>query len=124
MDKDILNELKKFCGTEHYFQHWSNSFFYTDGIKFLITETNGYWLLDEIAFITLTLINQVSDHFFLIHFFVNQDRSATIEISDGNGKVYLIQKIHVTDFPILEKSINFYLCESDITYCLMLPSEY
>lgn len=47
--KEIENSLIQFTGTTQYFQHWTGTLRYTDGIKHLLEVGNCYWLIDTIA---------------------------------------------------------------------------
>lgn len=42
-------ELDAFVGTENIYQH-PFGIYYTDGIKYLATQGQAFWLLDAIAF--------------------------------------------------------------------------
>ena len=121
-----LNDLKQFSGTEEYYRHFLNRhLIYTEGVKYLAEKAECYWLLDEIAIILLPkLMKKYRDSFYCINFFVNEDQSAEISTDDGNNNIYFKHKITWTNFPVKEKLVKFYLCESGDAYCLMLPSEY
>jgi glutamine cyclotransferase len=123
--KFSLDELNHFTGSDEIFQHWISKMCYTEGVRYLADKTYAYWLVDAIAFVILPrLLKENKDSFYSLEFSVNSDQSAMISVSDGNSNIYLNYPIKWTDFPIEEKPVNFYLCDSGDYYCLMLPSEY
>jgi hypothetical protein len=114
-----LNELNQFS------KHGVNrKLIYTEGVQYLAEQTGCYWLIDEIACVLLPhLLKKHNDGFYSIQLLVI-DCSAVITVDDGNGTIHVNHKIKWTDFPISGEPIKFFLCESDMYYCLMLPSEY
>jgi hypothetical protein len=119
-----LDELKHFTSSDEIYQHWISQMCYTEGVKYLANETDGYWLVDEIAFVILPrLLKENKDWFYSIKLSINSDKSAVITVSDGNDNIYMKHRINWTDFFVLEKTVDFYLCDSGSYYCLMLPSE-
>ncbi len=120
-----LDELKHSTGSDEFFKHQISPMHYTKGVKYLADETGSYWLIDEIAFVIFPrLLKKNKDWFYLIELSAKRDQSMVIIISDGNGNTHLKHLIPWTNFPILEETVQLYLCESDENYCLMLPSEY
>jgi hypothetical protein len=121
-----FNELRQFTGSEYFFKHWGNSkMVYTEGVKYLAEKASCFWLIDEIALVLLPkLLHDYEDSFFYIELSVFINNSAFVIVTDGNNRIYLKHKINWTDFPVLEKPLRMYLCDSDNKYCLMLPSEY
>lgn len=120
-----LNELNQFSGSDQFFKHGLNrKLIYTEGVQYLAEKARCYWLIDEIACVLLpSLLKKHNDRFYSIRVLVT-DCSAVIRVGDGNNKIYTNHKIEWTDFPITGTPINFFLCESDQYYCLMLPKEY
>lgn len=50
MNKEALQSLGSYTGTEHYFKHALFPILvYTDGVKALMEAASAYWLLDAIA---------------------------------------------------------------------------
>jgi hypothetical protein len=121
-----LDQLSQFIGSEYFFKHWGNrKMVYTEGIQYLAEKANCYWLIDEIALVLFPrLLLEYKDCFYCIELIVNAENSAIINISDGNNNTHFNHKINWTDFPVLEKPVQLYLCESDEHYCLMLSHEY
>ncbi len=123
--KFSLDELKHFTSSDEIYQHWISQMCYTEGVKYLANETDGYWLVDEIAFVILPrLLKENKDWFYSIKLSINSDKSAVITVSNGNDNIYMKHPINWTDFFVLEKAVDFYLCDSGSYYCLMLPGEY
>jgi hypothetical protein len=121
-----LEQLEQFTGSEYFFSHWGNSnMVYTEGIKYLAEKANCYWLIDEIALVLLPrLLLEYKDWFYSIELKAYAENSAIIKVGDGNNKTHFKHKINWTDFPVLEKPVQLYLCDSSNNYCLMLPREY
>lgn len=121
-----IDQLHQFSGSEQVYKHGtSKQIIYTEGIRYLAKEACCYWLLDEIALMILpVLLKKHPDCFYLIKFVANADGTADIVAEDGNDNVYVKRYIELTDFPVKENLLRFYLCESDNAYCLMLPGEY
>jgi hypothetical protein len=120
-----LDELKHFSGSDEIFKHWISKMHYTEGVRYLAHEAGAYWLIDEIACIILPrLLKENKDWFYTIELSVSSDHSAIVIIGDGNDNIHLKHRINWTDFPVKEKPVKFYLCDSGDHYCLMLPSEY
>jgi hypothetical protein len=46
---ELAAALGGFSGSEHFYQHWSKAFEYTDGVKYLADNAGAHWLLDMIA---------------------------------------------------------------------------
>jgi len=121
-----IEDLSHFTGSGQIFKHWwHRQFVCTEGIQYLAKVAHCYWLVDELALVILPeLLKQNPDNFYSIEFVAHADQTANISVGDGNGHIYLEKKINWTDFPVKEKSIQLYLCDSSDYYCLMLASEY
>ena len=121
-----IDQLRQFSGSEEVYKHWaSRQIIYTEGLQYLAKEAGCYWLLDEVALMILpVLLKKHRDHFYLIKFMANADGSADIIAEDGSDNVYMKRHIELTDFPVKENQLRFYLCSSGNAYCLMLPGEY
>ncbi len=125
MNKKFSLDMYHFTGSDTAFKHWISPLRYTEGVRYLAEETESYWLIDTIAFVIFPrLLKENKDWFYSIEFSVNRNGSAVMSVSDGNGNMYLKHSIKWTDFPYIEKPVKFFLCESEVYYCLMLPSEY
>ncbi len=111
-------ELKQFTCTEQYYY---NPLFpkhrYTDGVKFLAEKAGAYWLLDFIF--GYSDETELKDQPFQVwKLKVNDNRSASITVEDGNDTVLKSFKIPFTDFPLQEMDLWL------IDKVLILPSEY
>jgi hypothetical protein len=121
-----LDQLNQFTGSEYFFEHWGNrKMVYTEGVKYLAEKARCFWLIDEIALVIFPrLLLEYKDWFYSIELRAYAENSAFINISDGNDNIHFKHKINWTDFPVLEKPVQLYLCESGDNYCLMLSNEY
>lgn len=118
------DELKRFTRIDTVYWSWISQVWYTEGVKCLAEETDGYWLIDEIARVILpSLLKEHKKKLYVIELSVSRHQSMVIIISDGNDTVYLKHPITWTDFPMWEESVKLYLCKLKKQYCLMLPNE-
>lgn len=114
-------ELDAFTGTENIYQHSFGKIHYTDGIKYLATEGQAFWLIDAIAsHQTRQLLSQQDlEEFQLWQLTVSEDKSAVLTCkSDSDTEPVVRQEVPYTDFPL--NSTKLYLVDK----VLMLPSEY
>mgnify|MGYP001179540579 CR=1 FL=1 len=113
---DIQAELKQFIGSCIYYK----SFFgilYTDGVKYLAENCQCYWLIDAVA--SWQYDEKVkSEEFQIYKLFVNEDKSAKLQIEDGNYNVVQTQEFEFTDFPLRKIELWF---SNGVLY---LPSEH
>lgn len=110
---NLAQDLAHFTGSEHWYRHpLRRSHTYTDGVKFLADNAGAYWLIDKI------IVTAPADPFQVWNLTVNDDRSATLNLTDGDGDVLDVQNIEFTDFPLPE--ITLWLVDN----VLLLPSEY
>lgn len=115
----ILQGLRQFIGSEHYYRLLPN-FIVTEGFKFLMDNAQCYWL-GQLYGSHLLSINFDADPFTVL--FLNRKGSAaSIVIEDGNGTSLAKQSIEYTDFPL--ESITLYACWDGKNWVGMLPSEY
>ena len=113
---EIKQELSQFNGTDNYYKHLFG-IVYTDGIRFLAEECQCYWLIDLVA--SYQLDPKVKcEEFQVYKLRVNADKSAVVEISDGNNNIIATQEIEFTDFPLDEIDLWF---ANNVLY---LPSEH
>ena len=125
MDKDqLLDELRNFYGTEHYYRHMPGLVI-TDGVKFLADEASAYWLLDMV-WSYLPVLRKTDDTFFVVVLTKEgvRDPGAIFSIQDDipPNQTYAQQAIDHTDFPLDE--IKMYLAASEDGFVLMLTTEY
>ena len=114
--KEIQENLPYFTGTETYFQYYFGIKF-TDGIKYLADNAECYWLINII--VSYQVDPKVKEEGFQVYKLkVNADKSALVEITDGNKNILAKQDIEFTDFPLEEIEI---WCIDNI---VLLPSEY
>ncbi|WP_026735964.1 DUF6876 family protein [Fischerella sp. PCC 9605] len=117
--EQITTELKQFVGSETFYRHWSG-IQYTEGVKYLASAAQAYWLIDGI------ISHQANNRFlsdpglqdFQIWRLVVNNNSGTLICEWDTDKEVLRQEIDYTDFPFPE--IRLYLVQKT----LMLESEY
>ena len=82
---EIKQELSQFNGTDNYYTHLFG-IVYTDGIRYLAEECQCYWLIDLVA--SYQSEQDVKKEEFQVYKLrVNSDKSAVVEISDGNDNI-------------------------------------
>ena len=120
---EIKQDLQQFSGSEIIYSFPLIKTKYTEGMKYLATAADAYWLITDVSVIAKSLMDK--SYFIIIDFkrlsIEQQDYSgcmAVIEYSDGNGKVFETHRYNVTDFPLDELRMYF------VDGTLMLPSEY
>lgn len=114
----IKSDLAHFTGTEQIFRHsLVRHIVYTDGVQHVAEAGEAYWLLDKIACAQLEP-KIAAKEFQLWKLTVNDDLSAHLTCTDGNGNLLSEERIGYTDFPLPE--IKFYVANRTI----LLPSEY
>lgn len=121
MNKDqLLDELRNFYGTEHYYRHMPGLII-TDGVKFLADEAGAYWLLD-VVWSHMSSIPKSEG--FAIVTLKKSGRSAVFQMQDDDPpeSVYAKQDIGFTDFPLDE--IKMYLIRDESGFVLLLQTEY
>ena len=126
--EQLKAELPNYCGSEHWFRHFSGRFNYTEGVQFLADNAGCgcYWLLDLIASHQPTVMRDPSTADFQIWELVVTNGHAVVtcrgdsDIDDTEIPGYptvVRQEIEYTDFPLPE--IKLYL-ENGV---LCLPAE-
>jgi hypothetical protein len=83
----------------------------------LAEECQCYWLIDLVASYQSDS-KIMKEEFQVYQLTVNQDKSAVVEITDGNYNIIQTQDIEFTDFPLDEISLWF---TNNVLY---LPSEH
>jgi hypothetical protein len=116
-------DLDMFIGTETWYRHpIIKRAMWTEGVQFLITNAQCYWLADEIVFAQnlWTVRREPFQEWKL-----TRDRdaavlrtSAVLSCEDGNGNRVYTKRIEFTTFPLAEVRLWF------TGNVLMLPSEY
>ncbi|MBX3045201.1 MAG: hypothetical protein KIT33_10305 [Candidatus Kapabacteria bacterium] len=116
--EEIKSQLDQFNGSENYFKHpLIKGVVYTDGVREMAQICKSYWLID--ACLSWQLDKKVSNQEFQVFKLkVHEDKSATLNIEDGNYNIIAKQEIEFTDFPLDE--IELYFSNS----VLYLPSEH
>jgi hypothetical protein len=114
--EQIKESLMQFTGTCNYYKHLLG-IVYTDGIKFLADECQCYWLIDVVA--SYQYDSKVKQEEFQVYKLkVNADKTAILNIEDGNYNVVASQDFEFTDFPL--DSIEIWFCNNTC----YLPSEH
>ena len=109
--------LAMHTGSEHIYRHWTGTLRFTDGVKYLGDEAGAYWLIDNIAWASMTA--KLADQDFVFwKLQVHADRTATLSAEDGDDRVLLSQPVPWTDFPLEEVRLLV------TNNTLLLPSEY
>ena len=112
-------DLRQFTGTEHWYRHpLARHALYTDGIKYLADQAGAYWLIDIIALAQRAEKAFQGQPFQVWTLKVEEDRSALLTATDGNGAGLYKQRLDFTDFPLPQ--IELWVEENVI----LLPSEH
>lgn len=112
------SDLSHFTGTEQIYRHGLvRNIIYTDGVQHVAEAGEAYWLIDKIACAQLEPRHSEQE-FQLWKLTVNDDLSADLSCTDGNGTEISTEHIEFTDFPLPQ--IKFYVANRTI----LLPSEY
>lgn len=116
-------ELESFSGTETYFKLTDSSpMMYTDGVRFLATETKAYWLLSLIESFYAHKARFIQKNDFLtikLTTLINEPYpTGLLRFEDGNYNIIHAYAIDSTTFPIDE--LKLFLIDN----VLLLPSEY
>ena len=113
--RKFLEDLQAHHCTEFYYRYMTVML--TDGVKFLCETAQCWWFADIIA---SHQFNEKVKHedFQVYQLDVNEDQTALITITDGNGRVLDKQEVTYTDFPL----------ETMTVWCVvkvaLLPHEY
>jgi hypothetical protein len=118
-------DLNQFTGSERFYRY--NGVILTDGTKYLAEQAGCFWLMDIIVSIKPQFKTyDPYNTFWVAQLNVYKEKNnsfAIFNLYDGNDSppVYT-QEIEYTDFPLSE--IKLYICQSEIGWVVMLPSEY
>ena len=122
-DKTLQENLQQFCGAEQFFQLPLIKTRFTDGVHYLATEANCFWLITDASVFAKSL--REKSHFITIDFkrLSEAERNqkgceAIISYGDGNENILETHRYGVTDFPLDELRLYF------VNNTLMLPWEY
>ena len=102
--EQILECLMMFTGTERYYKHPFGIMF-TDGVKFLADECQCYWLIDIVA--SYQFEPKVKEQEFQVYKLkLNEDKSAIINIEDGDYNIITTQNLEFTHIPYSQIEIR------------------
>ena len=120
---EIKEGLQHFHGSELFYQIPLLRTRYTNGIKYLANSADCYWLVTDVSVIAKNLMDK--SRFITVDFkkltpeeTKDNEYSAAITYSDGNGNTFETHRYHSTDFPLDELRLFF------VDNTLLLPSEY
>ena len=118
MPNHLLTDLAHYTGSDRLFYHpMFRHYVYTEGVQYLAEQAGAYWLLEHIfAHQHEPTIQATSMQVWKI--IVHDDKSATIQVENGDDQIIHSTKIEYTDFPLRSFSLWF------IDNTLLLPSEY
>lgn len=114
---DLLNQ---FTGTEQYYKHL-HDFLYTDGIQYLASKFECYWLLAEIGNLNKTeqiLIRNTGFQVWTLQRISPDSEAFTIKVDDGNKNLLFQKEITYSDFKYDLATLWM------VDNVLLLPSEY
>jgi hypothetical protein len=118
---EITQELANFYGgSEQCYRHYSRAFNYSEGIKYLATKANCYWLLDAIASWQLSpkvKKSRMNEGFQIWELTRTTGNQAILTGAWDTDKIVVTQEIEYTDFPL--PKIKLWLTDE----FLCLPSE-
>ena len=121
--KEIKLGLQQFSGSETVYKIPLIQTRYSEGMKYLATAADAYWLITDVSVIAKGLMEK--SPFITVDFKRlpkgGHDYSgylAVIEYGDGNGNIFETHRYNVTDFPLAELRMFF------VDGTLILPSEY
>ncbi len=118
-EAELLSGLKQFTGSD-VLARLTRTVLLTEGVRYLAESAECFWLLDVYAS-HLMAVDSNKDWFTCLKI-TRTNRTATVSIEDGNGRVLAKQKIEYTDFPL--QAYTLYGCWAGDFWVVMLPSEY
>jgi len=103
------SDLSQFTGDlERYRHSLCPNLLYTLGIKYLMEAGGAYWLLDAIASYQYnSCINTTNEELRYLQFWTLKvdDGKGILSCEDGNGNIFITQKIPYTDFCLSEVKV-------------------
>lgn len=111
-------DLSGFTGTEQYYRSTFGKLKLTDGVHYLRTKGNCFWLIDIIESYQNKLKNQ---EFQVWKLRLNENSEADVYCEDGNDKCLIHQELQYTDFK--EQTGLVYIELWVENGVVMLPSE-
>ena len=124
MDANELQaQLANYTGSETFTRHGLHRrVLMTEGVVYLATQAQAFWLLDAIVSYLPTPTVQC-EGFQVWTLTVDAAKHATLVLTDGNSKRPIItQEFHYTDFPLAE--VVLWLVQGGDMWTLMLQTEY
>ena len=120
----IIQESKGFSGSETWYKHGDLPLVYTDGVKWLLTTLECYWLLNDIALFSEKL--RKNNDFITVKFTAKDHYHGELVFEDGNDNVLLTKKYEFADLLTPKESIRlFFILDGGFNkHVLLLPSEY
>ena len=117
-------DLEQFFGSEHLYR-WSalTRSVLTDGTKYLAENAGSYWLFDAIDS-HLTTRGLTDDTAFVVAKLklIPDTSAAELTLDDGNGTIWMTQRIPYTDFPL--PYMDTFAVWNGRGWTHMLPGEY
>jgi len=115
----FLNALKHYTGSDQFYAsalYKGRGYRYTEGIKFLSTETESYWLIDFIF--SNQIASLLQSQKFQVWTITCADNQAQISVTDGHSNHICDYQIPYSDFPLEQFTVWL------VGTTLLLPSEY
>ena len=116
--QELVSALSHFTGTQSYYRVLPRLVI-TDGIAYLASKANSYWLVTAIY---SQLVTQPIYSEFVVARLTVSNNTANLVLDDGNDRVICEQHIKYTDFPLDE--VTIYCSYQDRYWVLLLASEY
>lgn len=115
--QEILIGLNQFTGEIVWYKPLLYPYFlYTQGVRYLATHADCFWLLDFIY--SNQLLPAIAEETFQVWTITKLEGSATITVKDGNNSIIETFTLSNTTFPLANYTLWF------IQGRLILPSEY
>jgi hypothetical protein len=116
---ELLENLSQFIGTERYYRLLP-TFVVTEGLKYLMDEADCYWLAQLFGLHLISI--DFNNNQFTVLVFTRKSEGGIVNIEDGNGNLFVQQRLDYTDFPFDE--YRLYACWDGEHWVGMLVSEY
>ena len=115
------SDLNQFRGSDTFTQ-WTvlSKSVLTEGALFVAVEAGAFWLFDTIQ----SHISSLDESMVVSKLTVQEDKTATLDLDDGNGNMIASQLIPYTDFPLEEITIWSIQTGQGNRFTHMLVSEY